>query len=101
MGILRIVKMDFQSSMVQEFDEFFDHVEPKILEQPGCLKVMLLKSTANPLERTTLSWWEDEASLLSYRSSALFGEVWPRTKAKFQNAPIAWSLEWDLEGMTL
>lgn len=95
MGILRIVRMDFDPSKVEEFDEMFVRFETRIVAQEGCRKVLLLKSTENPTERTTISWWEDEASLHAYRSSSLFGEVWPLTKSKFQSDPIAWTLEWD------
>ena len=37
----------------------------------------------------TFSHWESEADLNAYRESALFGEVWPKTKALFYDKPQA------------
>jgi heme-degrading monooxygenase HmoA len=41
----------------------------------------------------TYSYWQDEVSLNNYRKSALFEVVWPKTKAMFDQKPIAHSLE--------
>lgn len=100
MAILRIVKMDFRSDEVQSFDELFEEIQGKIEAMPGCKKVVLLKSDKHPSGRTTLSWWDNEGDLKAYRTSRFFGEIWPQTKAKFQNKAVAWSLEWN-EGEAL
>ena len=96
MALLRIVKMDFIPVEVHSFDELFEEIHHEIEAMPGCKKVLLLKSDKNPSGRTTLSWWDSEGDLKAYRASHFFGEIWPQTKAKFQNIPIAWSLEWNV-----
>ena len=59
-----------------------------IAGQPGCHGVQLLESEGHFF---TFSHWESEADLNAYRESALFGEVWPKTKALFYDKPQAWT----------
>lgn len=94
MGVLRIVKMEFEEELVCEFDALFSEIQSDIEAMPGCERVMMMKSSGAPNTRTTLSWWAHEDDLNNYRKSALFGEVWPQTKAKFAEKPLAWSVDW-------
>lgn len=97
MGILRIVKMEFESSSVEAFDRLFEYYQQEIASTPGCQKVILLKGTNHAGLRTTLSWWADQPALDAYRNSELFGEVWPQTKKLFASAPAAWSVDWPVD----
>ena len=97
MGIVRIVRMEFKGELVSEFDTIFADSKSKIEDQPGCQQVLMLRSTANSGQRTTMSWWDDEHALNAYRHSELFGKVWPKTKALFSEDPIAWSMDWAAE----
>ena len=64
-----------------------------IESQPGCRGVELLTDPAHPCVRGTLSRWDAESDLDAYRSSALFGEIWPATKAMFDAPPMVWTYE--------
>ena len=92
--LLRIVKMEFDPAQVEAFDDLFGRAQTRIEAMPGCHKVLLLKGHSDKPIRTTLSWWEHESDLHSYRKSQLFGEVWPKTKAMFSAPPVAWSSDW-------
>ena len=92
--LLRIVKMEFDPAQVEAFDDLFARVQTRIEAMPGCRQVRLLKGNGDEPIRTTLSWWEHESNLQAYRKSALFGEVWPKTKAMFSAPPVAWSSDW-------
>ena len=95
MGVLRIVKMEFEEELVHDFDALFGKIQSDIEAMPGCERVIVMKSSGSPNTRTTLSWWAHEDDLNNYRKSALFGEVWPQTKAKFAGKPLAWSVDWE------
>ena len=92
--LLRIVKMEFDPARLEAFDHLFACVQAQIQAMPGCRQVRLLKEHGDEPIRTTLSWWEHESNLHAYRKSALFGEVWPKTKAMFSAPPVAWSSFW-------
>ena len=92
--LLRIVKMEFDPAQVEAFDDLFAQTQARIEAMPGCRQVRLLKGHDEEPIRTTLSWWERETDLQAYRRSALFGEVWPKTKAMFSAPPVAWSSVW-------
>lgn len=94
MMLLRIVKMEFEPDQVEAFDDLFDRFQAQIQAMPGCRQARLLKGYGNEPIRTTLSWWEHESDLQAYRKSALFGVIWPNTKAMFSAPPVAWSSDW-------
>ena len=98
MSIVRIVRMVFKKEDLALFDALFAESKDQIEAQTGCQRVLILHSTANKLERTTMSWWESEDCLNEYRKSNLFGEVWPRTKSMFAEGPTAWSMVWPENG---
>ena len=101
MGILRIVRMEFELESIEQFDKMFHEVKHHIEAMPGCQQVLLFTSPNRPAIRTTLSWWSHEDDLNAYRSSKFFGEIWPKTKANFKDDPIAWSVQWNVaDGMT-
>ena len=66
----------------------FAESKNNIAGQPGCHGVQLLEGEGHFF---TFSHWESEADLNAYRESALFGEVWPKTKALFYDKPQAWT----------
>jgi len=90
--ITRIVKLaiDPNSPNGREFEKIFDTSKSKIANQAGCLGVKMLRGEQHYF---TYSRWESVAHLNQYRKSALFGAVWPRTKALFYDKPEAWTLE--------
>ncbi len=88
--IERIVKLAIDPSSEQgtAFRMIFAESKNHIARQPGCYGVQLLESEGHFF---TFSHWESEADLNAYRESALFGEVWPKTKALFYDKPQAWT----------
>ncbi len=92
--IKRVVKMTFQPEKTETFlQDVFEASKSNIRAFPGCLSMELLRDTAAPNILFTLSVWESEAALNSYRSSELFQSTWAKTKALFADKAQAWSME--------
>lgn len=91
--IQRIVKLTFQPEDTAEFEEIFEQTKRRIRASEGCLRLELLRATADPNIYFTYSYWRSEADLNAYRKSELFGRTWKRTKALFAAKPEAWSTE--------
>jgi len=91
--LTRIVKMRFRVEEVPIFLALFEENRSHIASQPGCSGLQLLRGKDDPTLFFTYSHWEGKAQLNAYRNSALFGKVWPATKALFAEKPEAWSVE--------
>ena len=91
--LIRIVRMHFKESGVEEFLAVFDRHKRDIRNFDGCSHLELLKDTDMPNTYATYSYWRDATALESYRQSALFESVWGKTKALFAARPQAFSLE--------
>lgn len=89
--IVRTVRMTFRIDEVETFLKIFDASKEKIRQVPGCLHLQLLEDVNEEYVLTTYSLWETEEDLNAYRHSALFGEVWPKTKRLFAIPPVAHS----------
>ena len=90
--LIRVVRMTFSAEQVPSFLTLFHAYEHRIRQQPGCQHLELWQDADNPAIHCTYSHWEDSASLEGYRTSALFGEVWPATKQLFASPPVAFSV---------
>ncbi|HLW15508.1 MAG TPA: antibiotic biosynthesis monooxygenase [Flavobacteriaceae bacterium] len=88
----RIVKLEFEEAKVPEFLSDFEAVKDKIRAFPGCERLELLQDKSDKGVFFTYSTWKSEEALEAYKNSALFGEVWPKTKALFRDKPMAWSV---------
>lgn len=88
--ITRIVKLPIAPNTPQgeSFEALFERYKAAIASAEGCLEVQLLGSKGHYF---TYSLWLSEEHLNNYRHSAVFGEVWPQTKALFSGAPEAWT----------
>jgi heme oxygenase (mycobilin-producing) len=91
--IIRIVRMHFTEAGVEEFLEIFNANKIAIRNFPGCTHLELLKDAEDAFTYTTLSHWQDEKSLESYRKSELFSAVWGRVKTLFAERTQAFSLK--------
>ncbi len=89
--IVRIVRMTFQKDQLEAFEALFVGHRDAIAQQPGCLGVEWVTDPEAPCMRGTLSRWESTDHLDAYRQSALFGTIWPTTKAMFSEAPQVWT----------
>jgi len=85
--------MHFTKAGVEEFLEIFNHNQEAIRNFPGCSHLQLLKDHEDSTCFTTLSHWDNQASLDNYRKSELFGLVWGRVKTLFSERSQAFSLE--------
>lgn len=90
--IIRIVRMTFKPEEVDSFLELFEGSKSQIRHFEGCMHLELLKDASHPCIFSTYSKWKNEESLNAYRKSSLFGKVWPATKTKFAEKPVAFSL---------
>ena len=91
--LTRIVRMTFLTHKTDEFLALFDASKHLIRAMPGCRSLQLLRDHHHPEVFTTISVWESEQALNDYRDSALFKEVWARTKLLFAAKPLAFSNE--------
>lgn len=90
--IVRIVRMHFRKDAVATFQELFDNFKEDIRSQNGCSLLELYQDKDDSCSFYTYSYWENEEALNNYRHSTLFSEVWPATKALFDQKPTANSL---------
>ena len=87
--ILRTVHMQFRPEAIPEFLALFESHRDAIASQPGCFVVHPIQSPEAPERIGTVSLWACPEDLEAYRRSALFGTVWPATKALFASKPVA------------
>ena len=90
--LIRIVKMTFDPSKIQDFKKVFSEVEPHIKKMKGCRDVQLKQDAKFSNIMFTVSRWESEEDLNNYRKTEFFHETWTKTKALFCARPEAWSL---------
>jgi (4S)-4-hydroxy-5-phosphonooxypentane-2,3-dione isomerase len=91
--ITRLVRMEFRPDAVDAFLEIFTATMDQIGSFPGIHDLQLHRDTTQAHVFYTLSIWQDEAALETYRASELFRGVWPRTKALFAGPPQTFSLD--------
>ena len=90
--LIRIVKMTFEPSEVENFQDLFERNRDKIRSFTGCNFLELYRDRNDKNIFFTYSHWNDEAALEVYRNSDLFKEVWATTKKMFSAKPEAWSV---------
>jgi len=91
--IKRIVLMELKPGNEAIFLDIFDQVKSEIRTQKGCMGIELLRSNMN--EKTslwTISSWQSEEDLETYRSSSLFQKTWASVKPLFSDKARAWTL---------
>lgn len=90
--ITRLVKLTISEDKVDVFEEIFVTNKNKIEQFPGCISVKVLRDVNQSNVFFTYSIWESEEAINRYRSSELFGSIWPNAKKTFSGKPEAWSL---------
>ncbi|MFB1004808.1 MAG: antibiotic biosynthesis monooxygenase [Bacteroidia bacterium] len=90
--ILRLVKMTFKPEETANFLDYFETIKDDIASTPGIVSLKIYQDTNNPNVVFTHSKWLGTSYLDAYRTSEIFGKVWPKTKALFDDKPMAWSL---------
>jgi quinol monooxygenase YgiN len=91
--LVRIVKLSFQPSKIQEFLANFESNKEKIRDFEGCRFLELYRDQNATNLFFTYSYWDSEADLNRYRHSELFKSVWAKTKPLFNGKPEAWSVD--------
>ncbi len=89
--IIRLVRMTFEEDKVKTFLEIFERSKHKIRAFEGCKHLTLLRDVNQNNIFTTLSHWESESALETYRNSEFFQKTWAHTKILFKEKPIAYS----------
>lgn len=90
---VRIVKMSFEPSKVDDFLAYFESKKNLIRNFDGCEFLELYRDKKNTNIFFTYSYWRDESDLENYRTSELFKKVWAITKQSFNAKPEAWSVD--------
>lgn len=91
--MIRIVKMTFKESEVENFLRIFEESKTKIAAFEGCSHLELLRDLHQGNIFFTYSYWDNKEALNNYRHSSLFREIWGRTKLLFNERAEAWSVE--------
>jgi len=92
MEILRIVRLSFFENKTQNFIDIFQSTKDQICSFDGCLQLDLMNDFHQSNVYYTISKWNSNESLETYRNSALFKETWAKTKLLFNDKPIAYTL---------
>ncbi|MFZ1679244.1 MAG: antibiotic biosynthesis monooxygenase family protein [Saprospiraceae bacterium] len=91
--IKRIVLMEIEPGREALFLDIFEGVKNQIRSCEGCMGLELLQSEN---EGKTILWtisiWQSEADLESYRTSDLFQKTWSAVKPLFSGKARAWTL---------
>ena len=90
---VRIVKMSFEPSKIEEFIALFETHKMEIRSFSGCELLELYRDKFQDNIFFTYSVWKSETHLELYRQSALFQKVWSHTKSLFNAKPEAWSVD--------
>jgi quinol monooxygenase YgiN len=91
--LIRIVRLTLEPARVADFLQIFQDSENQIRAMPGCRFLELWQDADQPNVYCTHSHWDSADDLNAYRRSALFGQVWPATKALFAAPPVAFSVQ--------
>ena len=90
---VRIVKMSFEPTKVNDFLTMFNSKKEHIRNFKGCEFLELYRDKQHDNIFFTYSYWDEEQSLHNYRHSDLFISVWTETKQLFNAKPEAWSVD--------
>jgi heme-degrading monooxygenase HmoA len=85
--------MSFTPGTGSRFLELFVSKSGQIRDFPGCLGVELHRLSGDDEVFFTISQWDCESSLETYRNSELFKETWRSVKPLFSVKAEAWTLE--------
>jgi quinol monooxygenase YgiN len=89
--IVRIVKMTFMESRIENFKEFAKSISDKIRSFEGCRHLDMLEDIHNKNIFFSYSLWESEKHLNNYRKSDFFTKTWAKASQWFKDKPEAWS----------
>ena len=91
--LTRIVKLTINTNKKEDFLSFITKNKHLIINFEGCHKLHLLQDRSNSDIFFTYSIWENEKSIINYKNSDVFLNLWAEAKKNFSARPEAWSLE--------
>lgn len=90
--IIRFVKLEILPKHIQEFKNLTVGEKDEIIAFSGCSHLEVLQDVSNPSVFFTVSHWQSEDDLNTYRNSDFFQGNWKKVKLWFSAKPEAWSL---------
>ena len=90
--ITRLVKLTIRPESAAGFETIFYGTQALIEGFEGCQKTNLFKVAGKESQYFTISYWNSEENLESYRASELFKNVWSTVKPLFAAKAEAWTL---------
>jgi quinol monooxygenase YgiN len=90
---VRIVKMSFHQEHRTSFLSIFEDKKQFIRASKGCNLLELYQDKNNLNLFFTYSYWNTAQDLENYRNSALFKDIWAKTKILFNAKAEAWSVD--------
>jgi heme-degrading monooxygenase HmoA len=87
--------MTFKPENISDFKQIFYDSRKLIAAFDGCIHLELMKDISSTSIFFTISHWENEESLNTYRDSYLFKNTWSKVKPLFSERALAWSLSTD------
>lgn len=90
--IRRVVRLTLQEDKAQDFIDFVEPRVASIRGFEGCEGLEFLQDTNEANVFYTISLWQSEDALNNYRSSELFGSIWPVVKPWFKNKALTYSM---------
>lgn len=91
--ITRIVKMEIEANQMNLFVKIFEQHAIKMKTVEGCMTMELVKDIFTPTTVFTISVWQGEKALDTYRTSQLFNLIWSELKPLFCAKPAAWTTQ--------
>lgn len=85
--------MTFKQTETSVFEKIFAESKEKIRAMNGCQYLALHKDHHHSNIYYTISKWDSQDALDTYRHSDLFKKTWARTKILFSDKPSAHSLD--------
>ena len=85
--------MELADAKAESFAAIFESRNPASIKAAGCHEVKLYKDKENEHCIFTISIWESEEALNTYRDSSFFKTTWSMVKPMLSKKAQVWSLE--------
>jgi heme-degrading monooxygenase HmoA len=78
---MRLLQLQLKSAYVQEFKKFYEStVFPELQKLPGCIFAGLIKSSPQPDEFVSLTFWKTQVQAEQYEKSGAFNKLFEQAK---------------------
>ena len=79
---MRLLQLKLKADFVEEFKRFYEQtVYPELQNMPGCVFAGLIKSTPQPDEFISLTFWKTQALAEDYETSGSFKKLFGQAKS--------------------